>query len=291
MNYIKLINAFWQIRRERTDFDPYVIALFFALVDLANRREWKPFTAYREDILTLSGMSTKPYYKAREILKDAKLLHYKEGSSKITKCCFTILQPLLTATDATTVGQHMGNSSDHSTETVATTILNKPINYKLLNLKLNKSKSKFIKWFFKYSCLATYETTTWLGNKEKAKRKKVAPKKEKVQEHFFSESPYYDLQTFLNWFAKGNYPINKYPNTDLEYYHRALCRWADKGVARPRRKDWIGVAHTFIGKDEDAGTIRMKTKPSLTISTNQPAKGTPEYYAKLKEQYTFSKAS
>lgn len=104
MNYIKLINAFWQKRRERPEFDPYVISLFFALVSKANNEGWKSFEIYREDITALSGMSPSVYYKARKTLKDAGFIDFQEGASKLSQCRFNIIQLYSENTEGYTEG-------------------------------------------------------------------------------------------------------------------------------------------------------------------------------------------
>lgn len=162
MNYIKLINAFWQLRRKRADFDPYVITLYFALVSKANKEDWKSFQIYREDIVLLAGMGPTAYYKARKILKDAGAIEYKEGASKLSQCSFSIIQLYAASTVADTEGDTVADTEESMEgDTVGTTvadtegdtILNKPINpktYKPLNLKTKSLHQSAIAAFMKF---------------------------------------------------------------------------------------------------------------------------------------------
>ncbi|MDO6389039.1 hypothetical protein Q4E40_02785 [Pontibacter sp. BT731] len=92
MNYIKLINSFWELARDRTDFTAHVQSLYFALLYYANKSGWKTFGTYREDLLDRSKLSKKSYYTAREILKEAGLVTYKEGANGISKCLYTMIE-------------------------------------------------------------------------------------------------------------------------------------------------------------------------------------------------------
>ena len=165
MNYIKLLNTFWQIRRERTDFDPYVISLYVALVSVANdkatKQAWGSFSIYREDITQLAGLSPTSYYKARKILKDAGLIDYTEGANKLSKSIFTINPVYATNTLDGTLQEQltvpMGNGEPATEKTLSDTILNKPINletYKPLEPKgsdLTDREKSFLD-FFNNSC-------------------------------------------------------------------------------------------------------------------------------------------
>lgn len=91
MNYIKLINRFWEIQRESKDIDAYAIALYFAIVGMSNSNKWQPVSLYRDDVLALARISKTTYYKVRTILKNAGLIDFKDGANGLTKCTFTVL--------------------------------------------------------------------------------------------------------------------------------------------------------------------------------------------------------
>lgn len=137
MNYIKLINAFWEIKRSRSDFDPFVVSLYFTLLHLANKQNWGDFSAYREDIIGIAAMSHNSYYKARKILKESGLIEFNDGANKVSKCTFKLVLVSFTGTQRNTP---QGHDEVHDKDTIGTqrnTIHNKPI-----NLKTNKLINK-----------------------------------------------------------------------------------------------------------------------------------------------------
>lgn len=112
-----------------------------------------------------------------------------------------------------------------------------------------------------------------LEKKEKPKEKSCA-KKEKVQEHYFEQSPYYDRQKFLEYWTGDKYPISEFPNTDTSYYYNAVKDWAEygsrKNPGKQTAKDWIGTARTFMRGDLKEGKLKLKA-PKLTITQEDDA--------------------
>lgn len=252
MNYIKLINAFWHKRRDHPEFDPYVISLFFALVSKANNEGWKSFEIYREDITALAGMSPSVYYKARKTLKDAGFIDFQEGASKLSQCRFNIIQLYSENTEAYTEGSTEGDTEQTQKpiqKEVPSNKTIKPINLKPLNNlgapPLKENNSEALK-----------------AEPEKPKEKSSA-KKEKVQEHYFEQSPYYDRQFFLSSFTATSYPISEHPNTDTSYYYDQVKHWAEYGSGnnpgKQKKKDWLATARTFMKGDIEKGKLKRKT--------------------------------
>jgi len=191
MNYIMLVNTFWEIRRERSDFDPYVISLYFALVNFANRNAWAGFSLYREDIIGLAGMSKNPYYKAREILKDAGLIEYEEGANGVSKCYFTVLEVSLKRTQ-------QGHSKD-TEGTAIGTILNKPINLKTTKpintkvLDLTEKEKSFLD-FFNSTCKRQFTSLP-----EKAKKQLCNLHKNNYTDQDLTKAVLDGYQDSLGW--------------------------------------------------------------------------------------------
>ncbi|WP_460504125.1 hypothetical protein, partial [Hymenobacter agri] len=79
MNYIALINQFWQLRREVT-FSSTEADLYFYLLDISNGRNWKnPFQQSNQLICATIGVSEKPLITARNRLKQHGLIDFTPG--------------------------------------------------------------------------------------------------------------------------------------------------------------------------------------------------------------------
>lgn len=91
MNYIKLINSFWEIQRKTSEIDSYTISLYFAMLNLANINNWQEVSVYRDDLLKIAKISKTTYYKSRDVLKIAGLIDFKGGANGVAKCTFTVL--------------------------------------------------------------------------------------------------------------------------------------------------------------------------------------------------------
>jgi len=79
MNYIALINQFWQLRREVT-FSSTEADLYFYLLDISNGRNWKnPFQQSNLLICATIGVSEKPLITARNRLKQHGLIDFTPG--------------------------------------------------------------------------------------------------------------------------------------------------------------------------------------------------------------------
>lgn len=270
MNYIKLINAFWQIKRERDDFDPYVISLFFALTGVANSQNWKSFSLYREDITIIASMSPSAYYKARKVLKEAGLINYVEGANKLSKCSFTVLPVYAINTVDDTVGDTQQeqlpiqnkDGKDATSNTVDDAILNKPLNLETLNLEtLNKgvtTPSPKDGFEFLENAKSEAGNASLTAKEKKASHTGCAAPKEKAQLHLFKDSPYFDLEAF-----KSRFTGPEYESVNLDYYYRAVLNWSDSG--RNKKVDWIATARGFMNRDEKEG----KLATSKVIPINQ----------------------
>lgn len=140
MNYIKQINAFWEIERERGDFTAHLQSFYFALLYFANKFAKSEFSLYREDIMDAAKVSKTHYYKVREQAKEAGLIEYEDGANARSKCIFRVL-PV-----SHLLSQKKDTANDTTCDTANDTVcdhthkLTKPIN--LLNLQTNKPQNK-----------------------------------------------------------------------------------------------------------------------------------------------------
>ncbi|WP_026463636.1 hypothetical protein [Adhaeribacter aquaticus] len=284
MNYIKLINNFWQVKRDREDFDSYVISLYFALLDIANRREWKPFSVYRDDILVLTNMSFKPYYKAREILRDSGLISCEEGANGRKKCSFTILPPSPTVTVQTTVQATVG---DTVPTTVEDTILNKHINLKT-NKPLNTTEQQQNSGekVSEYLNNALKPFTPPPGyEQKKASHTGGAALTDSVA-HPFRESPLFDKEKFRLAMEREGFET-----LDPDYYHGILRNWSELGTKlRPGEQlshNWLRELRNFIQRDKSENKLRLKKeKPAKALRITST--DTNINYDELSKQYGYT---
>lgn len=142
MNYVKLINSFWEVKREREDITVYAQSLYFAVLYYANKNGWKDVSVYREDIIEQAGISKKTYYPARQILKDAGLIDYIEGATNRSKCIFKLIDVFPSLSPGlSTQGDKQGDKPDPKQGDKEG---DKPEDHtnKLLNIETNKPSSK-----------------------------------------------------------------------------------------------------------------------------------------------------
>lgn len=89
----------------------------------------------------------------------------------------------------------------------------------------------------------------------KKPKEKSSAKKEKVQNHLFRDSPFYDLEKFIQEF-----PESEYGHIDLGFYYWAVHDWSEgKGE---RRINWIATARGFMRKDDAEGKLKTKNLPT-----------------------------
>lgn len=84
MKYISQINAFW-IWRESNPLGTSAIALWFALMDTANRAGWpRDFSVAISTLRSKTGMSKDAIYRARNQLQQKERLCYKERKGNLS---------------------------------------------------------------------------------------------------------------------------------------------------------------------------------------------------------------
>lgn len=90
MNYIALINSFWDLAM----MNPMAtgqVSLYFALLHICNRSNWPEwFQAPNQVLSVLTGMSRSGILKARNELKQKGLIDFRERGTKTTVYSITI---------------------------------------------------------------------------------------------------------------------------------------------------------------------------------------------------------
>ena len=93
MNYIVLINRFWQLRRKmrigNTEAD-----LYYFLLQESNLRNWEnPFSCPNMLICVSIGITEKTLIRARNGLAEKGLIEYRPGRRKAASPVYTLLEP------------------------------------------------------------------------------------------------------------------------------------------------------------------------------------------------------
>lgn len=82
MNYIELINQFWKVDEEYS-FTPIEVAVFFRLLNKCNAIAWKnPFNFLSEELMLKSRCKKDAFDTARNRLKQAGLIDYRNGNGR-----------------------------------------------------------------------------------------------------------------------------------------------------------------------------------------------------------------
>jgi hypothetical protein len=82
MNYIRLINQFWQMRRSR-HFTSLQADLYYFLLQESNARSWEnPFQISNVQVCAGIGISEKSLIDARNLLVQVNLIEYTPGITK-----------------------------------------------------------------------------------------------------------------------------------------------------------------------------------------------------------------
>lgn len=90
MNYIELINTFWQIRRIRA-FSSHEADFYFALMQECNLRGWEnPFECPNGLICAITGMSENTLMTVRQRLQDKGLIKFEKGRRRSCAPLYTI---------------------------------------------------------------------------------------------------------------------------------------------------------------------------------------------------------
>ena len=103
MNYIDLINNFWNDVRFLDGYKNQYWITYSALIDSCNRNYWKPTKIHMETILDKTGIGKRMMYESIEWLSFNKLIVYTSGKNGFSMASYEIIEVSnCTATDTST---------------------------------------------------------------------------------------------------------------------------------------------------------------------------------------------
>lgn len=118
MNYIQLINLFWQTRRE-VRITSVEADLYFFLLQESNNRDWEnPFECPNGLICVTIGVTEKTMIEARNRLQQKGLIKFESGKRKTKSPVYTILNcNIYSKNDSKKVSKNRNNIYINKTET------------------------------------------------------------------------------------------------------------------------------------------------------------------------------
>jgi hypothetical protein len=121
MNYIQLINNFWDEVPHTQGYKSQYGILYFAIVNCVNRNSWRPTRIDYDRLMNSAGISKPLFLEGRKWLSESKLIKFQEGKNAYTMAVYEV--NILTATSTAT-------STATDTATIPSTLPNsKHINY------------------------------------------------------------------------------------------------------------------------------------------------------------------
>ncbi len=88
LNYIKIINTYWDIAPFTDGFKSDYTSLFFALLDSINRNDWQDSEIEYDRITSKAGIGKRMYLEARKWLKESGFITLTEGKGDYQKAKF-----------------------------------------------------------------------------------------------------------------------------------------------------------------------------------------------------------
>ena len=250
MNYINAINNFWSMN-EVYSFSPTEIALYFYLLRVNNLCSWKQYFNHNnyKVMASINVKDLRTLSNARNKLKQAGLIDFRtrNGSAEANYSLFTSanyaeVEEKNSNYKSKTYAKNAEVSAQVSEQVyveVSAEVF--PSKDKLNKTKLNNvllekepkeagenSEDDF------FEILAEGELVDSVKSQETSKRKKVAPKKEKVSRVFVPPSPQ-EVQSYCNERQNG---ING--DTFCDFYQSK-----DWMIGKNKMKDWKAAIRTW----------------------------------------------
>jgi len=109
MNYIKLINWFWEEVPCMEGYKTHYGLLFFALVDSINSNSWRSTEIEYDRLANKTKLDKRMYLEARKWLSENGIIEYIPGKNEYSKAKFTLKVEVQNCTAACTsdVPQHV----------------------------------------------------------------------------------------------------------------------------------------------------------------------------------------
>lgn len=90
MNYIDLINNYWDLAPEIDGYKPQYSCLYFGIIDSINRNFWKETSIEYDRIISKTGMDKRMYLEAREWLKNNGFIDFIAGKNNYSPAKYRI---------------------------------------------------------------------------------------------------------------------------------------------------------------------------------------------------------
>ena len=250
MNYINAINNFWSMN-EVYSFSTTEIALYFYLLRVNNLCNWKQYFNHNnyKVMASINVKDLRTLSNARNKLKQAGLIDFrtKNGSAEANYSLFTSAKNAeLESKNSNLSKSTYAKNAEVSAQVSEQVYVEVSAEVFPSKDKLNKTKQNNVllekepkeagenseEDFFEI--LAEGELADSVKSQETSKRKKVAPKKEKVSRVFIPPSPE-EVQTYCD---ERNNGING--NTFCDFYQSK-----DWMIGKNKMKDWRAAVRTW----------------------------------------------
>lgn len=268
MNYIELINRFWQ-EVEMKDFLPSEACVYFRLLDICNKLGWQnPFSLSNSRAVALMAMNEKTFRAVRDKLGGRGLIEFKKGKKRESAPMYCFPEK----TDdgwffpwgnflevKNTVKNTVNTPANATVNTTANTPVNTPA-YSKTKTKTNKSPNG------DNAGAPQQELSLFAEEDKRAARRKtktakdppLVPTIEEVLEYFLSQDADKRLE---NWEESAR---RFYDNFNA-------VEWRDKFNRRITR--WDSRANSWILDDEKRQKERRQNEQPRTDGPVSPSGG------------------
>lgn len=193
LNYIELINRFWQ-EVEMKDFLPSEACVYFRLLDVCNRLGWQnPFSLSNSRAVTLMAMNEKTFRAIRDRLGGRGLIEFRKGKKRESAPLYCFPEKtdegwIFPWENFLAVKNTVKNTANAPVNDTANTTVNAPVN----TPAYNKTKTKTIKSPNGDTAVPAQPEISLFAEEEKksARRKpkaeKAPPTLEQIRQHFLA---------------------------------------------------------------------------------------------------------
>lgn len=268
MNYIELINRFWQ-EVEMKDFLPSEACVYFRLLDICNKLGWQnPFSLSNSRAVALMAMNEKTFRAVRDKLGGRGLIEFKKGKKRESA-------PMYCFPEKTDDGWffpwgnflEVKNTVKNTVNTPANATVNTTANTPVNTPAYNKTKTKTNKSPNGDNAVAPQQELSLFAEEDKraarrkpktAKDPPLVPTLEEVLEYFLSQDADKRLE---NWEESAR---RFYDNFNA-------VEWRDKFNRRITR--WDSRANSWILDDEKRQKERRQNEQPRTDGPVSPSGG------------------
>lgn len=275
MNYIELINRFWQ-EVEMKDFLPSEACVYFRLLDICNKLGWQnPFSLSNSRAVALMAMNEKTFRAIRDKLGGRGLIEFKKGKKRESAPMYCFPEktengwvfPWGNFLEVKNTAKTTANTPVNDTvNTTANTPVNTPA-YNKTKTKTNKSPNG------DGAAPIQTEISLFAEEEKRAARKKPKASKdpppppptlEEVLQYFLSQDADKRLE---NWEESAIRFFDNFNAVDWrDKYNRRITRWDSRANSwilddEKRQKERITPNET---KQADKFSERRGTEPSAT---------------------------